>query len=111
MLVNNKMYASNNFDFDYETIKKTKQEVFKLQMRIAKVVEQKLKETFKKLRGHSVKMLITKLNSIIRGWANFHRYIVAKETFWKLSKYIFDRVLKWLKAEHSNKKINWIFRN
>lgn len=105
-------HISEGFDFLSQNIRKYKGKLLiKPSKQSVKSFKQKLKETFKKLRGHSVKMLITKLNPIIRGWANYHRHIVAKATFWKLSKYIFDRVLKWLKSEHSNKKINWIFRN
>ena len=74
-----------------------------------KSFKQKIKQTVKQCRGHSAKMLISRLNPIIRGWVNFHKHVVSKLTFWKLSKYIFDKLMKWAKSEHSNKKIRWIF--
>ena len=75
-----------------------------------KSFKQKIKQTVKQCRGHSAKMLISKLNPVIRGWVNFHKHVVSKLTFWKLSKYIFDKLMKWAKSEHSNKKIHWIFK-
>ena len=74
-----------------------------------KSFKEKVKQTIKDAKGQAAHTLISKLNPLIRGWANYHKHIVSKRTFWKLSKYIFDRLLKWAKHQHSNKKINWIW--
>jgi len=71
---------------------------------------QKIKHTIRRCKGQSAQKLITQLNPVIRGWVNYHKHVVSKRTFWKLSKYIFDKLLKWAKQQHPNKKINWISR-
>ena len=43
----------------------------------------RLKEVFKELRGHSQLLVILKLNPIIRGWANYHIFVVSKRIFSK----------------------------
>ena len=52
--------------------------------------------------------LIKKLNQIIRGWANYHRHIVAKDTFKKLDYYIWEITWRWGKRRHPNKGHKWI---
>ena len=37
-------------------------------------------------------ILITKLNQIIRGWANYHRHVVASETFGSVDTYVYDQL-------------------
>jgi len=74
-----------------------------------KSFKEKVKQAVKSCKGKAAHTLILKLNPIIRGWANYHKHIVSKRTFWKLSKYIFDRILKWAKHQHANKKIHWIW--
>ena len=53
-------------------------------------------------------LLITMLNPIIRGWALYHRYIVAKESFGKLRHEIFKILWRWSKRRHPDKSSSWI---
>ncbi|MFA5612893.1 MAG: group II intron reverse transcriptase/maturase [Methanoculleus sp.] len=68
----------------------------------------KIKETMKKARAWTQDALIKALNPIIRGWANYHRHIVAKETFGKLDSYIWTETWRWGKYRHPNKGHKWI---
>ena len=68
----------------------------------------RLKEVFKELRGHNQLSVITKLNPIIRGWANYHRNVVSKQIFNSLDNYIFSKLTKWGKRLHNNKSWSWI---
>jgi RNA-directed DNA polymerase len=52
--------------------------------------------------------LIAQLNPKIRGWANFHRHVVSKETFSKVDHAIFSTLWQWAKRRHPNKPIKWI---
>lgn len=52
--------------------------------------------------------LITMLNPIIRGWAAYHKHIVAKETFSKLRHEIFKILWRWSKRRHPNKARDWV---
>jgi RNA-directed DNA polymerase len=52
--------------------------------------------------------LIDKLNPIIRGWANFHKHVVAKETFNKVDSEIWKSLWRWAKRRHPNKGKRWL---
>ncbi len=67
-----------------------------------------LKEKFIELKGENQESVITKLNPIIRGWANYHKSAASKETFSKLDNYIFGKLVKWAKRTHSGKSWEWI---
>jgi len=67
----------------------------------------KLKETMMLLKGAPVSTIITRLNQIIVGWANYFRSAVSKATFGKLDHYIFQRQVRWVKFRHHNKGWEW----
>ena len=47
--------------------------------------------------------LIRWLNPVIRGWANFHQHIVAKEAFERVDNEIWHAVWRWARRRHSKK--------
>jgi RNA-directed DNA polymerase len=52
--------------------------------------------------------MIRQLNPVIRGWANYHRSIVAKATFSKVDALIWRTLWQWAKRRHPNKGAAWI---
>ena len=52
--------------------------------------------------------LIWQLNPIIRGWANYHRHIVATRTFRKVEMVLFYCLWRWAKRRHPEKSVAWI---
>lgn len=54
--------------------------------------------------------LIKQLNPVIRGWANYHRHIVASKTFNYVDSNIFECVWGWTKRRHPQKGKLWIRR-
>ena len=52
--------------------------------------------------------LIRKLNARIRGWANYYRHVVSKETFSYVDHCIFQAIAKWAKRRHPNKNKHWL---
>jgi RNA-directed DNA polymerase len=54
--------------------------------------------------------LISQLNPRIRGWANYHRHIVAAKTFHYIDMHIFKSIWNWAKKRHPNKGKRWIKR-
>lgn len=52
--------------------------------------------------------LIAQLNPKIRGWANYHRHVVSKETYAKVDHAIFCALWQWSKRRHPKKPIKWI---
>jgi len=52
--------------------------------------------------------LIQQLNPLIRGWVNYHRHVVSKDTFQKIDHAIFQTLWRWAKRRHRNKSSLWI---
>jgi RNA-directed DNA polymerase len=52
--------------------------------------------------------LINQLNPVIRGWVNYHRYVVSKQTFKKADHAIFLALWQWAKRRHPHKPKRWI---
>ena len=105
-------HITEGFTFLSQTVRKFTRNklLIKPSRASVKSFKEKIKQTVRDCKGHAAHTLICKLNPIIRGWSNYHKHIVSKRTFWKLSKYIFDKVLKWAKQQHANKKIHWIWK-
>jgi RNA-directed DNA polymerase len=55
-------------------------------------------------------ILITKLNQIIRGWANYHRHVVASETFRRVDNYVYDQLWRMLRRRHPHKSTKWLYK-
>jgi RNA-directed DNA polymerase len=52
--------------------------------------------------------LIGRLNPIIRGWANYYRHKVSKETFGKVDHAIWSKLWQWAKRRHPKKGRKWV---
>lgn len=56
----------------------------------------------------SASLLIDKLNPVIRGWANYHRPVVAKQTFNYVDYRIWKLLWRWCRRRHLNRCKRWI---
>jgi len=63
-----------------------------------------IKENRQATPGH----LILQLNPIIRGWANYHRHVVSKDTFNDVDHAIFEALWSWARRRHPNKGKKWV---
>ena len=54
--------------------------------------------------------LIKKLNQTLRGWANYHRHVVAGEAFSRIDTYVFEQLWRMLKRRHQNKSKGWLIK-
>lgn len=52
--------------------------------------------------------LIRLLNPVLRGWANYHSHVVAKETFGKVDTYVWSMLWQWAVRRHPNKGDRWV---
>lgn len=52
--------------------------------------------------------MVKRLNPIIRGWANYHRYVQSAETFSEAGRSIFQTLKHWIKRRHPRKNWLWI---
>lgn len=74
----------------------------------AQTFYRKVAEIIKNSGALTQEKLIGQLNPVLRGWAEYHSPVVAKETFNTLDYHIFWRIWRWAKRRHPNKSINWI---
>lgn len=73
-----------------------------------KKITMKLSETVRKYRQVDQDLLISKLNEITRGWAEYHHCVCAKETFELIDHRLWNMLWKWAKRRHSRKPHKWI---
>jgi len=52
--------------------------------------------------------LITHLNPIIKGWANYYRTVISKEIFSELGKKVYKKLKSWAKRRHPSKTGEWV---
>src|SRR5262245_8998219 len=67
----------------------------------------KVKAIWLKHRGQSVGNVLKALNPVIRGWANYYRTVVSKDTFNKLDHWMFRRCVRHVRHKHPNKPWKW----
>jgi RNA-directed DNA polymerase len=59
-------------------------------------------------KSASQTLLITVLNPVIRGWANYHRHCVATDTFDRVDHEIWRALWQWAKRRHPKKSRDWV---
>ena len=70
-------------------------------------IRRKLKEVWQNAQSGHTEALLTQLNPIIRGWANYFRIGVAKQTFEALDDWMFKRAVRHTKRKHPHKTWKW----
>ena len=68
----------------------------------------KVSEICRQFNGHNVDTLIKRLNSLIRGTANYWKAHVAKDIFSAMDNYIWRKTYKFVRRLHSDKPWYWI---
>jgi len=76
-----------------------------------KSVLSKIKLIIRQHWGTPTVVLIRRLNSVITGWTNYHRHIVAYRYFCNLDRFIWFYLWKWAKRRHAKKGHRWIASN
>ena len=69
-----------------------------------------IRDIFGKSKATRQEELIETLNPRIRGWANFHKHIVAKRTFTWIDHRIWQMSWNWARRRHPNKGESWVKR-
>ena len=61
-------------------------------------------------KSASQKVLIDKLNPVIRGWSLYHRNVVSAKTFSSLDHTVWELLWQWAKRRHPDKGHGWTAR-
>ena len=70
--------------------------------------KERLAEIFSQTKAVSQDTLIERLNPVIRGWANYYRYIVSSPTFAEMDKYLWEKLYRWASRRHPKKSKGWV---
>lgn len=70
----------------------------------------RLGEEIKNLNGAKQEVLIRRLNPILRGFANYYKGVVSKETFSYISYRVWQYLWRWAKRRHHNKNTSWVHK-
>lgn len=102
-------HIDEGFDFLGQNIRKYQG---KLLIKPSKSGIKKLLEKVRKaIKGNKAarpENMISILNPILRGWGNYHRYVVSKACFAKIDHDIWQTIWRWAKRRHPNKRPKWI---
>lgn len=102
-------HIEEGFDFLGQNVRKYKGKILiKPSKKSTLKVLAGVREIIKRNKMMEQGKLIDKLNPIIRGWANYHLHIVAKETFCKIDSEIWKSLWQWAKRRHPSKGKRWI---
>jgi RNA-directed DNA polymerase len=72
---------------------------------------QKVRTLIRKHVSAPMPVLITKLNEMLRGWANYHRHVVASEAFGRIDIYVYDQLWRMVRKRHSRKSAKWLTKH
>ena len=72
---------------------------------------QKVGKLIRKHVSAPMPVLIKKLNATLRGWANYHRHVVASEAFSRIDTYVFEQLRRMLRRRHSTKSVKWLIKH
>ena len=102
-------HISEGFDFLSQNTRRYKNNVLIMPSdKAIKSIKEKLKDTVRKNLGAKPQELILQLNSVLRGWTNFHKHIVSKEIFKEVDYYLWRLLGRWCKRRHATKSWKWI---
>jgi RNA-directed DNA polymerase len=68
----------------------------------------KVRRIMKTSLGRKASDMIQELNSVIRGWTNYHRHICSSATFSHIDYCIHKNLWNWAKRRHKDKGKRWI---
>ena len=94
-------YKSNGEPLGFKTlIKPSKQKLRQHYDSVAEVISQH--------KTAPQAALISRLNPIIRGWANYYRTVVSKEAYSELDKRVYHKLKSWAQRRHPQKSGHWV---
>ncbi len=105
-------HIQDGFTFLGQKIRKHKHKlIIKPSEEAIRALLEKTKAIMRKYRGDKTYEMIKHLNSIIRGWCNYHRHVVSSKVFARIDHQIFNQLWKWARRRHPSKGKRWTRQN
>lgn len=104
-------HIENGFDFLGQNVRKYNGKLLIKPARknVARFLR-KVKKTIRSMAAMKQEVLIKQLNPLIRGWANYHHHIVAKEIYNRIDWIIWRMLYQWSKRRHPKKSRQWVMK-
>jgi RNA-directed DNA polymerase len=105
------VHVDEGFDFLGFNVRRFKRKLLTRPAK-GKVLEhlRSIKAYLKSHKQAPAAQVITRLNPVIRGWANYYRHGVSKETFSLADSRTWEMLWRWAKRRHPGKPAKWVKR-
>jgi RNA-directed DNA polymerase len=102
-------YIRDGFDFLGQTIRKFGRKLIITPSREGLItLTRTIGDLIRRHTSAPMDALITKLNSLLRGWANYHRHVAASRAFCRVDNYVYHQLWRMLHYRHDNKSTGWL---
>jgi RNA-directed DNA polymerase len=103
-------HIKDGFDFLGQHVRKYKNAVVLTtpSKKNVKAFMKKVRGLIEKHKDSSAGQIIVKLNPVIRGWANYHRFGASSKTFNAVDCAIFKKLWCWARRRHPQKSATWV---
>lgn len=73
-------------------------------------LREKIGEILRHNMSTPIEAVIKKLNQVLRGWALYHRHVVASEAFSSVDTYVYEQLWRFARRRHQGKSKKWLGR-
>ena len=102
-------HISEGFDFLGQNIRKFNGKlIIQPSKRSVKNVLDKVRKLVSENKTAPQRVLIGKLNPVLKGWAEYHKHAVSSATFHKVDNEVWKTLWQWAKRRHKNKSLIWV---
>lgn len=102
-------HITQGFDFLGQNVRKYGNKLLiKPACKSVKALRDKVSEVLGKNKAATQAQVIMLLNPILRGWAMYHRHVVAAATFSRIDHLVWTKLWRWAQRRHPQKNAQWI---
>ncbi len=99
-------HIHEGFDFLGKTVRKfNTQLIVQPSKAAAKSIVEKLGTLLRQSRSIPYAVLLRKLNRLLRGWGNYHRFTCSSRVFSRVDYYLLQGIWRWIKRQHKGKRL------
>lgn len=99
-------HIQTGFDFLGKTLRKFgTQLIVQPSKAAAKSIREKLGTLLRQSRSVPYSALLSKLNRLVRGWGNYHRFTSSGTVFCETDYYLRQGIWRWIKRQHKGKRL------
>ena len=99
-------HIREGFDFLGKTVRKfNTQLIVQPSKAAAKSIVEKLGMLLRQSRSIPYAVLLRKLNRLLRGWGNYHRFTCSSRVFSQIDYYLLQGIWRWIKRQHKGKRL------